>query len=356
MSEPSRSVPGSPLWELTLTRILEVLRDPMALFWTFGFPIFVAVVLGLAFRTAPVAPAPVGVSCTAEPAACKPLLQQLTAAARLRVQKLTPAAAMRDLGRGKLDVVLEIRRGGASEPELIYHLDPSRREAYAARLAVEEALDTRPPQYASREQPYTERGARYIDFLMPGIVALNLMGSGVWGIGFALVEARRRKLLRRLSTTPMRRSHFLLSYMFSRMLLLIPEVALLFGFGVLAFDAPLRGSLAALAFVSLVGAFAFTGVGVLIAARVDSSETAAGWSNFVMMPMWLFSGVFFSYELFPEALHPAIRTLPLTALADALRAIANEAAPLSACLYELLILAIWTVVSFALALRLFRWQ
>jgi ABC-type multidrug transport system permease subunit len=191
---------------------------------------------------------------------------------------------------------------------------------------------------------------------MPGIVALNLMGSGVWGIGFSIVDARRRKLMRQLATTPMRRSDYLLSYMLSRMVFLVPEVVLLFGFGVLAFGAPVRGSLFAVAVLSLIGALAFTGIGVLIGARTQSSEAAAGWANFVMMPMWLFSGVFFSYELFPPELQPAIRMLPLTALTDALRAVTSEAAPLAACTGELAILGAWTVVSFALALRLFRCQ
>ena len=136
---------------------------------------------------------------------------------------------------------------------------------------------------------------------------------------------------------------------------LVPEVVFLLAFGALAFGTPLRGSFTAIAALSLVGALAFTGLGLLVGARVQSAEAAAGWANFVMMPMWLFSGVFFSYELFPAALHPAIRALPLTALSDAMRAVLNEAAPLSACLPQLAVLLLWTAGSFALALRLFRW-
>jgi ABC-2 type transport system permease protein len=253
MADAAAVTARSALAELTLARVKEAARDPSAVLWTFAFPVFLALVLGFAFR------------------------------------------------------------------------------------------DT--------------KGAdgRYIEYLMPGLVALNLMGSGVWGIGYSIVDQRRRRLIRQLATTPLRQRDYLLSYMLSRLVFLVPEVALLFGFGVLVFDVPLRGDLGALALFSLLGALAFTGVGVLIAARVDSAEAAAGWANLVMTPMWLCSGVFFAYDQFPSALHPLIRALPLTALSDALRAVARDAAPLSACTTELLVLAAWTLLSFGLALRLFRW-
>jgi ABC-2 type transport system permease protein len=356
MAEPrDANRPGPPLWELTVARVKEVLRDPGALLWTFGFPVFLMVVLGLAFRSSPLAPQRIVLACASQDA-CGPLAARLAQEPRLAVQQKPLTAALRDMARGKLDLVIEVPRAGSGEPRVVYHYDPTRREAHLARLAAQVALDDRPSALPGRDRLHTERGGRYIDFLMPGVVALNLMGSGVWGIGFSIVEQRRRKLMRQLATTPMRRSDFLLSYMFSRLVFLVPEVALLFGFGALAFDTPVTGSWFAIAVVSVVGAFAFTGIGVLIGSRVESSEAAAGWANCVMMPMWLLSGVFFSYELFPEALHPTIRAMPLTALADALRAITNEGAPLAACADELGILAFWTALSFALALRLFRWQ
>ena len=356
MADRPIAEPSHPLWEMTVTRIKEAVRDPMALFWTFGFPVFLAVVLGLAFRTSPVAPQPVGLVCAPAADGCATVRARLGADAGVVVREAALPEALRELRRGKVDLVLEVQRGKAEAPSIIYHFDPSRREARSARLAVDRGLDPRPLPFEAREQPYTERGGRYIDFLMPGIVALNLMGSGIWGIGFAIVDARRRKLMRQLAATPMRREHFLLGYMFSRLAFLVPEVVFLFGFGVVAFDTAIQGSVLAIGVLSLIGAFAFTGIGVLIASRVDSSEAAAGWANFAMMPMWLFSGVFFSYELFPADLHPLIRALPLTALTDALRAVSNEAAPLSTCASEIAVLAAWTAVSFALALKLFRWQ
>jgi ABC-2 type transport system permease protein len=344
-----------PLWELTVSRIKEALRDGQALFLTFGFPVLVLIALGVAFRAAPPAPEPVALACTLPAGQCAELRAALGAQPAIAVRELELSGALVALRRGKL--ALAIEASATSGPGLVYHHDPSRKEArtalFAAQIALGAAAASRMP---SREQPHTEVGGRYVDYVMPGIIALNLLGSGVWGVGYSIVEQRRRKLMRQFATTPMKRSHYLLSYMLSRLVFLVPEVALLMLFGVLAFGTPVRGSLWAIGVLSLVGSCAFSALGVLIAARADNSEAISGWANLVMMPMWLFSGVFFHYELFPAQFHPLIKALPLTALSDSLRAVTNEAAPLASCTSELLVLALWSVVSFTLALKLFRWQ
>ncbi|HMI94502.1 MAG TPA: ABC transporter permease [Polyangiales bacterium] len=345
-----------PLWELTVSRIREALRDPQALFWTFAFPVLVLIGLGVAFRAAPPSPESVALACSLPAGACTELRAALAKQPAIAVRELELPNALAELRRGKLALAIEAG-GSALDPSLVYHHDPSRKEARTALFAVQLALgQTAAPRMRSREQAHTEVGGRYVDYLMPGIIALNLLGSGVWGVGYSIAEQRRRKLMRQLATTPMRRSHYLLSYMLSRLVFLVPEVALLLVFGVLAFGTPVRGSLWAIAALSLAGSCAFSALGVLIAARADNSEAIAGWANVVMMPMWLFSGVFFNYELFPVEFHPLIRALPLTALSDGLRAVTNEAASLTSCTSELLVLAAWSVVSFALAMKLFRWQ
>jgi ABC-2 type transport system permease protein len=354
MAEPAHE-PRGPLWELTVFRIKDAARDPMALFWTFVFPIFVAIGLGLAFRSEAPAAERVAFACTADGGDCQALAQRLRLEPRIAVSDATRQAALTDLSRGKFALVLEVGRSEGGAPAVTYHYDPMRKEAHLARLAAQRAIEQGGARGLGRDQLHERPGGRYIDYLMPGIVALNLMGSGVWGIGLSIVESRRKRLMRQFATTPMRRSHFLISYMLSRLLFLVPEVAFLLAFGALAFGTPMQGSLLAIALLSLIGALAFTGLGLLVGARAQSAEAAAGWANFVMMPMWLFSGVFFSYELFPETLHPLIRALPLTALSDAFRAVLNEAAPLAACAPELAVLLLWTVGSFAVALRLFRW-
>jgi ABC-type multidrug transport system permease subunit len=343
-----------PLVELTRARVLEFVREPEAVFWVFVFPVLLAVALGVAFRSQPAPRVRVAVVDGGGAAA---LVERLAAAGGFDVQSLAEADAAEELRKARVDVVVVAT---ALEPlALEYRFDPSRAEGRAGRLAVDDALQRaagRRDPVPSGERPVSEPGSRYIDFLIPGLVGLNLMGSGMWGIGFSVVSARVRKLLKRYAATPMRRGHYLLSFGLSRLIFLVLEVAAIVGFGWLVFGVAVRGSLLALTVVVLTGAASFAGLGLVVAARPRTIEAVSGWMNLVQLPMWLLSGSFFSYERFPAAVQPAIRALPLTALNDALRAVINDGAPLSASWLELAVLAAWGAASFFVALRTFRWQ
>jgi ABC-type multidrug transport system permease subunit len=202
----------------------------------------------------------------------------------------------------------------------------------------------------------TEPGARYVDFLVPGLIGMNLMGSGLWGLGFTVVIARARKLLKRFAATPMKRSHYLLSFMLSRLVFLVLEVAAVVIFAIVAFGFTVRGSWLSLVAIIVLGGFTFSGIGLLVAARPTTIEGVSGLMNFIMLPMWLLSGTFFSSERFPHVLQPFIKALPLTALNNLLRAVMNEGAPLSANWIPIAVLLAWFLVSFVVALKIFRWQ
>jgi ABC-type multidrug transport system permease subunit len=243
-------------------------------------------------------------------------------------------------------------------PPRTYAFDPTRPESRLARFVVDDALQRaagRADPVPVQEARVTAPGSRYIDFLVPGLIGLNIMSSGMWGIAWVIVETRQKKLLKRLVATPMRRGEFLLSFVFLRMLFLLLELPVLLGFARLAFGVGVRGSLALLVALALLGALAFSGLGLLVASRAQNSQTASGLINLVMMPMFILSGVFFSAANFPDAIQPAIRALPLTALNDALRAVMNEGATLAAVAPQALGLAAMAAVCFALALRWFRW-
>jgi ABC-type multidrug transport system permease subunit len=207
-----------------------------------------------------------------------------------------------------------------------------------------------------QEEQVRERGSRYIDFLVPGMLGMNLMGTGIWGVGFAIVDQRRKKLLKRLIATPMARSHYLASFGLSRFIWLILEVAMLVGTGILIFGVPLRGSIGTLAIVSLLSAAMFGGIGLLIAARPKTIEGASGIMNLVMLPMWVFSGVFFNSANFPDPMQPFIQALPLTASVNALRSVMLEGTPLLRLGRELAVMGAWLLISFVLALKIFRWK
>lgn len=368
MAEPRRggaprSTPG-PLWQLTRARFVEFLREPGALFWVFVFPVLLAVGLGIAFRARPEERAHVAVDSSTPGA--RGLAAALERRRDLAVRLLPAEEARRDLRRGRLDLVVSVgppvpgaREASGGAPAYTLAFDPARAEGRLARALVIEAIQRyhgRAEVATIREATAPEQAGRYIDFLIPGLIGLNLMGSGMWGIGFVVVQNRTKKLLKRFAATPMHRAHYLLSFVLSRLVFLVLEVAALLLVGRYLFGVKIHGSLAALGVVATVGAACFTGLALLVAARPRSIEAASGWMNFVMLPMWLLSGAFFSYERFPEVVHPLLRALPLTALNDALRQVMNQGAPLHACAWELAYLAGWGLLSFVVAVRIFRWR
>jgi ABC-type multidrug transport system permease subunit len=340
----------SALAELTLARIRELTREPEAVFWVFVFPIVLAAILSLAFRSRPPDPLPVGVVDGPQAAA---RMSALSGETGLRPRLLASEEAAQTLARGH--VVLVVYSDGTPD----YTYDPTQPDSRTAFLLVDAALQRaagRVDAFAPTRVEITTPGARYVDFLVPGLLGMNLMGTGMWGIGFSLVVARNGNLLKRLIAAPARRSHLLGAQLISRLLFLVPEAGALLVFAHFALGVPLRGSLLLLIAVSLLGALAFSGLGLLTAARPRTIEGVSGVMNLVMVPMWIFSGIFFSTERFPAAMQPFIQALPLTALNDALRGVMLEGVGLSSMLPELALLASWGVVSFLVALKIFRWQ
>jgi ABC transporter DrrB family efflux protein len=342
----------SPLLQLTLARFREFVREPEAVFWVFAFPLLLAVALGLAFRDKAPDRIPIGiVSGTGADRAAAALARSPV----LLVRTMAAGEAREALRTGRVSLLIE---PGAPRP-WIFHFDQTRPDSRIARLEAEDALQRaagRTDAIAIRSDLVTEKGSRYIDFLIPGLLGLNLMGTGIWSLAFGITTARQRQLLKRLVATPMRRSDYLLAQVLGRLVFLLPEIAILVGVGWLVFGVAVRGSLWLLLFTSLVGAMTFCGMGLLIASRTRTIEGASGLANLVMLPMWLLSGVFFSSERFPERVQPLIRALPLTALNDALRGVMTEGRSAAAVAGKLAIVAAWGLGSFLVALRIFRWR
>lgn len=339
-----------PLVELTRARLREFLREPEALFWSFAFPVLMAVALGVAFRTQEPQPIPVGVQAGEGASA---LIQRLESDTGLAPREVAAPEVERALRNGTVHLVIV-----AGDPPS-YRYDPTRPETRLARLAADAALQRaagRADAFTAHESTEVPRGSRYIDWVLPGLIGLNIMSTGLWSIGFSIVNARTRKLLKRLVATPMRRSHFLLSHVLSRLVFLALEVGLLVAFGAWVLGTPMNGGVVSLGAICLIGALSFGGLGLLVASRAKTIEAVSGWMNVVMLPMWLLSGVFFSSENFPAAMQPLIRALPLTALNEALRTSMIDGLGLPAVLPQLGVLAFWGVVPFAVALRIFRWR
>jgi ABC-2 type transport system permease protein len=340
--------------QLVNVRLREFLREPEAIFWSFVFPILLATGLAIAFRNRPAEVVRVGVIAVTQEAD--------TTVARLRrtsgfaVERLADDSAARTAIRtGRVAVVAVPAGNGRVE----YRFDDTRPEARLARLAADDAIQRgagRADPVGVSERRVREHGSRYIDFLVPGLLGMNIMGGGMWSIGFSIVEARRKRLLKRLIATPMSRAQYLASYILTRLVFLLGEATILVGIAALAFGVPVRGSLVQLGVIALAASLAFSGLGLLVSSRVRTIEAVSGLMNFAMLPMWVLSGIFFSSSNYPAAFQPFIQALPLTAVNDALRANMLQGLGWQTVLPELGIIAGWLVVSFVLALKLFRWR
>ncbi|HXW06069.1 MAG TPA: ABC transporter permease [Vicinamibacterales bacterium] len=345
---PDASVSGSQILQLTLARVREFTREPEAVFWAVFFPILLTAGLGIAFRT--------GSGDSLRVAASTPeLARALDADRELSVVRLDAAAGRQALRSGKVLLVAEPGAGQA----VVYRYDDTNPEARTARMladrAIQRAAGRIDPVEAS-EELVREAGSRYVDFLVPGLVGLGIMSNTLWGLGFSIVDSRRRKLIKRLVATPMSRSAYLFSYLLWRMIVLVVEVSVPIGFGVLAFGVPVRGSWAALVFICVLASLSFSALALLIASRARTIEAVSGLMNLAQVPMWILSGVFFSAQRFPEAVQPFIQALPLTAVIDALRAHMLQGATLVQVAPQLGTLAAWLGICFVLALQLFRWR
>jgi len=351
MSEPiDRGGARHPLVELSLTRLREFAREPEAVFWAFIFPILMSVTMALAFPGSGNKPAIVGVEPGAGAAAVR---EALAHEPDITVRDLPPGGEERALRQGEVHLLVV----PATPPT--YRFDPERAESRVARLLVDAALK----RAAGRTEPFTPReerlqvpGSRYVDWLIPGIVGLGVMSNGLWGIGFPIVTARMRKLLKRLVASPMRKREYLMAQVIGRLAVLPPEAGAPLIFGVFVLGMPVRGSVLAICVVCLIGALAFGGLGLLLASRARTFEAISGLMNLATVPMWILSGVFFSASNFPDAMQPFIQALPLTALIDALRAVILEGARLGGQTAAVAVLALWTIASFAAGLKLFRWS
>lgn len=343
----------SALGQLTLSRYREFIREPEAVFWTLVFPLLLATGLGIAFRSRGAEVSKVAVLSTAPGA--EAVRDGLAADSGISVELLDDTAAATALRVGRIALVVVPVTPDSAE----FRYDAARSEARTARLVVDGALQRaagRTDPVSVRETLVSEHGSRYIDFVVPGLLAMNLMGGGIWGLGFGIVDARRKKLLKRLVATPMSRAQYLLSFLLMRLTMTVVEVAVVLAFATLAFDVPLRGSFVVFGAVALMGTLMFGAIGLLIASRVRTLEGASGLMNFVMLPMWVGSGVFFAATNFPATVQPVVQALPLTALVDAMRVNMLQGGGWAAVGGEMAIMAAWLVGSFVLALRLFRWR
>lgn len=367
------SIRNNQLYQLFKTQFLLTIREPEVLFWGMIFPVLISIGLGLAFTQQQETKFNV-ILVEKDHTQLDSLLtiyatvehnkkgefynwkisNETTGNTSFRFTDGDWESAIISLKRGEADVIITDSLGSP-----VYHFDPHNSQSQLAYMKLtalvmspEASMNT-----ASEDiKPLTLMGVRYIDFLVPGLITFGLMSSIMWGISYTIIERRSQKLLRRMVATPMKKSYFLFSLMFVRILMNVVESLILFFFAWLIFDIQIQGNIGALVVLFLAGNIAFTGIAILVASRTTKTEVGTGWINAVQMPMMLLSGIFFSYHNFPEWSIGAIKLLPLTALTDGVRSIFNEGAGWVEVIYPTCVLSALGFICFVIGMKLFRWN
>jgi ABC-2 type transport system permease protein len=338
------------LIQLILVHFRNFFREPAILFWALVFPILMAWVLGIAFSSKGESQSTVYILNEDSRLTGTRVFGQGTGNSfRIHFELKDQEQAVRAIKRGEISMYAKTK--GDS---VIYYFDPKNAEAQILHLVIERELNNRAVA-ESRIQPLDTRGTRYIDFLIPGLIALGIMNSCLWGISWTLIETRMKKLMRRMVATPMKRSFFLASHVVTRIILGGVETILLLLFAWLYFDITITGSFIGFITIFLSGIIAFSGIGILTASRTDKSEIGGGIINAVTLSMTILSGIFFNYHSFPDWAISFIQVLPLTLLADGIRAIFIEAASFTEVLIPSAILLAIGTTCFIVGLKIFKW-
>lgn len=351
---------NNQLLNLITVQFKAFLREPAIIFWSIIFPLAIAGVLGIAFNQPDEPVRTVAVVKNEHVDASKNLKRlrllaqdsPTTSDARFAFFPTTKDSAQIKMKRGEINLFIEV----GPKDSLFFNFDPKNAEGRLAYLLLDNKLLKGERQTElTVVRPVTTIGSRYIDFLIPGLIALGIMNSCIWGIGWNLIEFRIKKLMRRMIATPMKRTYFLLAQILSRAVLCSIEAALLFLFAYLVFGVTMQGSLLAFVLVFLSGIMAFAGVAVIASSRVSNNQEGNGVINAVVLPMTILSGIFFSYRGFPDWAVVIIEKLPLTMLSDAIRAIFNEGATLQDVGAQIIGLISIGFVLFVAGLRIYKW-
>jgi ABC-type multidrug transport system permease subunit len=371
------------LWQLISALFREIIREPGVLFWGILFPILMSLGLGLAFtKKADVIRKVAIINITdrspagSENSVVAGFLQKYCEKNVSREKKtwqwkyiikdeklgnsvflfynMKWDESIRLLKRGTINVLLL-----SLNDSVEYHFDPMNPDAQLTYLKLSNIIgkgEIQKVQSNSEIKPLTVKGTRYIDFLVPGLIAMGVMMSSMWGISYGIIEKRSKKLLRRLVATPMKKSHFLIALITVRITMNFIESLVLFLFALFAFKMTIQGDISALILMFLAGNIAFAGIAVLVSSHTSNTEVGNGLINFVVFPMMVLSGIFFSYQNFPDWSIPVIKNLPLTMLTDGIRSIFNEGAGYHEVALPILILTATGIVFFSVGLKIFKWH
>ncbi|AXX16987.1 ABC transporter permease [Leptospira borgpetersenii] len=357
------------VFQLINIQLKEFYREPAILFWAFVFPIAMAGVLGIAFKNRGSEEVKIAILENSyqleelkkvldsthnknEKSKEKTFTPDSDKLPSLKFLVLSKNEAIRDLKRGKLNIIVEKTQGG----KIRFFFDTDNPNGQRDYLLILAKIRSSYTDFELQVDRLDSKGMRYIDYLVPGMLAMGVMNSCLWGVGWNLIEMRMKKLLRRMSATPMSKLSFFLSFFFTRLIVTTIESIILLGFTLFTFENALEGSFGTIIMIFLSGNFAFSCIGIFVGSRASNSQVGNGLINAVTFPMMTLSGVFFSYQNFPEIVLPIIKNLPLTLMADSLRAVFIEGAGFISVIPAVITLFIYGIVFLFAGNKIFRWS
>jgi len=355
--------------KLVIANFKQFFRDKTAVFFTFAFPLIFIGIFGMVFSGDEPVNYKIGLVNNDDSAIGQGISQALHEIPIFEVSEGELNDRLTELEDGNLSAVVVIPANieatiaaGGTAAITVYH-DPSQTASAQIILPVlresineiNRQLAQQPVLLTLAEESILSQNLRYIDFIVPGILAMSIMMTGFFGV-VPLVEWREKKVLKRLGVTPLRRSTVVFSQVAFRLVLTVLQATILIAIAYLVFDVQIIGNWFLLFVLLLLGTLSFISIGYLASSRVKTVEGAMPIINLITFPMMFLSGIFFPIEIMPDFIRPVVEALPLTYLGDALRQVMVEATPLHPLGVDVAVLAGWLAVCMVLAIRFFRWE
>jgi ABC-type multidrug transport system permease subunit len=342
---------GRRVLAILVARNREFYRDSAGLGWNLVMPILMVLAFAFIFRGEPEDVLKIGL-LTPDGTLASARSPLLAVRHVTFVPVADPATAMVKVERHQLDLLVDLR----GEPAYWVNLGSARGHIAERVLLGTYAEGEAREGPAPRRETVAGEALSYADWVLPGVLAMNVMFSSLWGVGWVIVRYRKNGVLRRLQATPLSPFEFLTAQVLSRLLVVLGASLLVYLGATLVLDFPMRGSYAALAAVFTAGALCLISVGLVVAARLRTEELADGILNLISWPMLLLSGVWFSMEGTSPAARALSEAMPLTHLVAAARRVMIDGAGVAEVLPEIALLLGLALVLLATAARLFRWE
>ena len=356
----------NPTITLTIAALKMYFRNRSALFFAMFLPVLIMAIFGL-FNFGSFSEIELRVVDQAQNGVSSSFIQALESSDVIELSRSDRESAIEALEEGELDIVVVIPGdfGAQDKPVTLRSFQNQSRpqqaqvgEAVISRVLDEMAfaLSGTPKLFSLETTPVQGRNLRYIDFLVPGVIAMSIMQIGIFSVTFSLVQFRQQGVLRRLKAAPINPLHFLVGQVATRLIVSILQTLVLLGMGIILFGVHVEGNVGYILFLALFGGALFLSVGFAVSGFARTEEVAAPLANIIALPMMFLSGVFFPRDGLPQVLQNITDYLPLTFLADGMRQVSIDGADLTHISGSLLGLGVWLLFSFFIAVRLFRWE